>query len=329
MPKQPHFLLISENVDEDLKSSNDDYTDSDDDAPKNKDTDQRERRSYDVEATFVKEEGLKGNCQSFIMLDPEHLDDPDFGFIKDKNQGSNSYWRCRRKWKTGCRISAVTKGSVLKSITGVHLEASHKIKQCNKRLFNVEAKFIKGKEGSTILIDPDHPDDTNFVFGRSGKAHGDVVYWQCRKKPCKVTAKTNGFILESISGEHSESSHMSLNASPVRKQSYTRSKGQSMNAPAKFSRSQGGGIILTDPMGMTYNRDRQRGEVIYWRCRMSRRHGCKAYAHTNSDSVILRITQEHTHGVDPPELVGRGNWKRDGTVHKNQHSSKVFKLDTD
>ena len=310
-----------------------DFTDSEDERPEKRDDGKRKTRSYDVQGIFVKKVGFKHS----IMLDPNHPNDPDFGFVKDKTQGNTRYWRCCRRWKTGCKISAVTQDSMLKTITGVHSETSHEIKQSNKRLLNVEAVFTKGKEGSTILLDPDHPDDPSFMFVRSGsgKARGEVVYWQCRKKPCKVTAKTRGFILESIYGEHSDKSHMSLQSTQKRspKNPKVREPQWSMNTPAKFSRSLAGGLILTDPNGMTYHKDKvvknNYGELVYWRCRMSR-YGCRAWAHTNSESVIVRITQEHTHGVDPPELVGKGNWTR-GKNRKGgkKHSSSKVSKDCD
>ena len=120
-----------------------DFTDSEDEIPEKREDGKRKIRSYDVEAIFVKAAGFKHS----IMLDPNHPDNPDFGFAKDKTQGNTSYWRCCRHWKTGCKISAVTQDSILKTISGAHSETSHEIKQSNKRLLNVEAIFIKGKEG--------------------------------------------------------------------------------------------------------------------------------------------------------------------------------------
>ena len=70
-------------------------------------------------------EGTSGNIEAKFEVTPNGvtvLKDPS-GYLYQKNRLANdlTYWKCRRYQNLKCRARAVTKGFVIKSLSGTHI----------------------------------------------------------------------------------------------------------------------------------------------------------------------------------------------------------------
>ena len=193
--------------------------------------------------------------------------------------------------------------------------------------YNIQATYFKGKKGSALLRDPEGNEFCKDT--RTSSARGNLIYWKCRASAarnlgCKMRAVTNGFILETVSGEHSEKGvivekhikeptkrpryRKSLNSRESRWQ--TGKKITMFNIKANFSKGKHGGTMLTTPDGFEWcrtqivkNHNYDNQTLCYWDCRTHRDYGCKITAVTIGDML-------------------------EKTLGEHDHSKKVLKLDT-
>ena len=177
------------------------------------------------------------------------------------------------------------------------------------RTLNIPADFVvgkprHGKPGATRIRDPQGYELTK------RRSAGDVTYWTCmthRRYGCKVNAKTNGFLLESISGEHHHVERVhgntgtwrnSLKSALKKELGDPESDVKLWNIEATFLRGRKDGTVLKDPTGHLMNRCRssQSGsQRVYWRCKTHYRYGCKAKAITQG--LILQQTNGKHHHI--------------------------------
>ena len=282
--------------------------------------DGRVTKVLNIPAEFVEMKAGSFGRQKSVSL--TRLRDPE-GHIMNSNHkyGDVKYWQCMTHFTSGCRVSAKTVGSTLEWISGAHHHVE-KVRQnprdnSERRMLNIPANLVPIKSKNSQPACPRLKDPEGFQL-RIQKSVGDVKYWICPKQHhgCKVKAKTSGFNLEWISGQHHHEVKIHGNTRRIRdmhlakKQATPGSNTQVWNVEATFVKGKIGGTLLKDPFGFLMNagkKNRSQGSQltggrIYWRCKTHGRDGCKASAITQG-MTLEQTSGKHCH-ENAPKIHG-------------------------
>ena len=192
----------------------------------------------------------------------------------------------------------------------------HQKEKATARILNEEAVFVPGKRPhSTRLKFEGH------CLEKNGKSpDGQTAYWVCPFRPdkkqakgCKVSAITRGFILEKVTGEHTNhTKKLKENDGRFRKNKKVAKTSASLqpdtsvekgdnivvhNIDATFLKGKRGGSILVDPEGYHYEKNSSgtpSSGLFYWRCRTHYSYGCRSRAITKG-TTLMQTTGTHDH----------------------------------
>ena len=226
--------------------------------------------------------------------------------VADSGDGSDSEWEWDKNEESGDESEGDERNA--KSDSEPKKSDLKNSKKYNRivRVLNVEADFLPGKQRySTRLKFEGH------ILERNQK-NGDTTYWACgyRKKGCRVTAVTKGFVLEKVTGEHSNHvKKLSEKDHRLKKNkkgySYQDRKCVNYDIEATFLQGKKGGTILKDLDGFTYEKN-QGGNTSsglnFWRCLMYKKYGCTCRA-TTVGMKLNQITGTHDHTKRVPKRV--------------------------
>ena len=262
----------------------------------------RVTRVLNVPAEFVDIKSKNNFSKKTIF---KRLRDPE-GYLLNggKKFDGISYWHC-----TKCRVSAKTVGSTLEWIAGEHHheETVQKNTKDEKRVLNIPGNFVPIKPKNSKPVCPRLKDPEGFILAIA-KNKGDVKYWSCPQRGCKVSAKTFGFNLEWISGKHHHAPTIHGNTKVMqdiklaKKQATPGNNTKVWNIDATFVKGKIGGTLLKDPFGFLLDlgkksrtqRSLSTGGRIYWRCKTHFNEGCKASAITQGFN-LEQTSGKHCH----------------------------------
>ena len=264
----------------------------------------RNKRILNIPAEFVDVKSKMSTSKKSFF---KRLKDPE-GYLLNsgKKFGVVTYWHCPE-----CRVSAKTVGSTLESITGEHhhIEKGHNYARDKKRVLNIAANFVPMKPINSQPVTPRLKDPEGFILGINGKS-GDVKYWCCPHRGCKVRARTSGFNLEWISGEHQHEVTI-RDIKLAKKQATPGTNTKVWNIDATFVKGKTGGTLLKDPSGFLLDVGKKSrteatlttGGRIYWRCKTHFSEGCQASAVTQG-FTLEQTSGDHLHAL--PDVTEMG-----------------------